>query len=169
MLIDLDATEPEPDDTIRLTAAVGSTDKVMIRLSNRFLGYSTFQAYFTAKSSPHFTVSPSSGVLAPFGVDGTPFIITYSPLKYASRELATLIVTTDDIQWSYEVIGQYPGRTLMPILSYIAINTSSHNLCMHLTTHLLNIPAYTYQHSSSYHTELAIDMDTVKSKTISKR
>ena len=125
VLVDLDATEPIPDDTIRLTSAVGSKDQVMIRLSNRFLGYSSFQAYFTAKSSPHFSVTPSSGVLAPFGADGTPFVITYAPLVYASRELATLIVVTDDVQWSYEVIGQYP--------------------------------------------ELQIDMETVKSKTISKR
>lgn len=125
VLIDLDATEPEPDDTIRLTAAVGRRDQVMIRLSNRFLGYSQYQAYFTAKSSPHFTVNPTSGVLAPFGVDGTPFVITYAPLVYASREIATLIVMTDEVQWTYEVIGQYP--------------------------------------------ELAIDMETVKSKVISVR
>jgi hypothetical protein len=61
--VDLEATEPEPDDRIKLCAAVGSQDKVIFRLNNRFLGYSNFQAYFTAKSSTHFAVTPSSGTI----------------------------------------------------------------------------------------------------------
>ena len=85
-IIDLNGTEPEPDDTIRLVAAVGASDKVTFKLSNRFLGFSSFQAYFSAKSSVHFSVSPTSGVLAPFGAEGTPFVITFSPLAYGNIE-----------------------------------------------------------------------------------
>jgi hypothetical protein len=85
-LLELEATEPSPDDTVRMTAAVGSTDKVSFRLSNRFLGYSPFQAYFAPRSSPHFSVYPSAGVLAPFGSEGTQFVVTFSPTDYRTRE-----------------------------------------------------------------------------------
>jgi hypothetical protein len=86
VIIELVATEPEPDDHIKLTAAVGSSDAISFKLANRFLGFSEFQAYFSFKSSSHFTVSPTSGVLAPFGMDGTPFVITFTPLVYGNRE-----------------------------------------------------------------------------------
>lgn len=85
--LDLDAADPEPDDTIRLTAAVGQRDQVTFRLSNRFLGFSTFEAYFNARSSAHFSVSPATGVLAPFGSDGTPFVVSFAPPEYGSVEL----------------------------------------------------------------------------------
>lgn len=87
VVIDLEATDPVPDDSISLTAAVGGIDKVGFRLSNRFLGFSTFQARFTAKSSSHFSVTPSSGVLAPYGVEGTPFVISFAPLSYGAKEM----------------------------------------------------------------------------------
>eukprot|EP01041_Mallomonas_annulata_P004748 gene4748-9429_t len=109
--IDLEAQEPVPDDTITLTAAVGSMDKVSFRLSNRFLGYSSFHAYFSAHSSTHFSVSPTTGVLAPYGSDGTQFIVSFSPLEYGGREQAILNIVTDDTQWTYEIIGTYPELT----------------------------------------------------------
>ena len=86
-VIDLEATDPIPDDTVNLTAAVGGVDKVGFRLSNRFLGFSSFQARFSAKSSAHFSVTPSSGVLAPYGVEGTPFVISFAPLSYGAKEM----------------------------------------------------------------------------------
>jgi hypothetical protein len=85
--LDLDATDPEPDDTIRLVAPVHGTDKVTFRLNNRFLGYSSFQAYFSAKSSPHFSVSPSAGTLAPYGSEGTAFVVTFAPVDYGTIEM----------------------------------------------------------------------------------
>eukprot|EP01032_Pedospumella_encystans_P007939 gene7939-9469_t len=110
--LDLDATDPEPDDVIKLTAPVGGTDKVTFRLNNRFLGYSTFQAYYSAKSSPHFSVTPSTGTLAPYGAEGTPFVVTFAPIDYGTIEVGTLIIVTEDAQWSYEVRGAYPSNAI---------------------------------------------------------
>jgi len=111
--MDLEALEPLPDDTIKLTAPVGGVDRVSFKLNNRFLGYSNFKAYFSVKSSPHFTVSPSSGVLAPYGSsDGTKFVITFSPLGYGTVENGILIISTDDAQWNYEIKGFYPDSTI---------------------------------------------------------
>jgi hypothetical protein len=84
--IEVEATDPAPEDTIRLTAAVGGSDKISFRLSNRFLGSSNYRAYFGPKSSPHFSVTPTSGVLAPFGTEGTQFIVNFSPLVYGTKE-----------------------------------------------------------------------------------
>ena len=111
--VELDALDPPTDDTINLTAPVGGSDKVSFRLSNRFLGYSPFEAYFSARSSPHFTVTPSSGVLAPFGsAEGTKFEVTFSPKEYGIRERANLIVTTEEAQWNYEITGTYPDVSI---------------------------------------------------------
>jgi hypothetical protein len=87
---------------------VGGADKVKFRLSNRFLGFSNFNAYFLPKSSPHFSVSPAQGVLAPYGSDGSEFVITYAPVVYGIKDVAYLVIITDDAQWNYEVRGAYP-------------------------------------------------------------
>ena len=88
VLLDLDSTEPEPDDVIKLCAPVGGSDQVTFRLSNRFLGYSKFDAFFSSKSSPHFTVFPGTGNLPPFGSsEGTPFTVTFSPAEYGVIEM----------------------------------------------------------------------------------
>jgi hypothetical protein len=85
-VIDLEATNPEPDDIIKLVAKVGDSDRVSFKINNRFLGFSPFQAYFTTNSSPHFSVTPSSGLLAPFDGDGTSFVVTFSPKEYGYIE-----------------------------------------------------------------------------------
>ena len=110
--VELEAGDPEADDVIALVAPVGGSDQVKFRLSNRFLGFSNFNAYFMPKSSPHFTVSPPSGVLAPYGSDGSEFVITFKPVTYGIREVAYLTIVTDDAQWNYEVVGDYPDTTV---------------------------------------------------------
>jgi len=110
--IGLEASDPEPDDIVNLIAPVNGTDKVKFRLSNRFLGFSNFTAYFHPKSSPHFSVSPPSGVLAPFGSDGSEFVISFSPVTYGIKEVAYLTIVTDDAQWNYEVRGEYPDVSI---------------------------------------------------------
>eukprot|EP01033_Poteriospumella_lacustris_P004189 gene4189-2988_t len=107
--IDLEAQDPAPDDVIRLTAPVHGVDRVSFRLSNRFLGYSTFQAFFASHSSPHFTVEPKTGLLAPYDKnESTTFVVTFAPKEYGMIEQATLHVLTDDAQWTYAVRGAYP-------------------------------------------------------------
>lgn len=80
--LDLEATDQIPDDVVVMRCPVGKVDKVSFSVSNRFLGFSPFQAYITGKASSYFSVMPSSGILAPFGSEGTKFIITYSPTEY---------------------------------------------------------------------------------------
>lgn len=44
------------------------------------------------------SVEPSDGVLTPFGTDGTPVTVTYSPTRYAPNQKGRLIVETEDIR-----------------------------------------------------------------------
>jgi hypothetical protein len=108
----LEATPPDPDDVIELTATVGGEDRVNFRLANRFLGFSQYQAYFELQSSPHFTCTPTSGVLAPFGTAGTTFTVSFAPLEYGINEKGTLTIATDEAQWCYQIIGRYPDMQI---------------------------------------------------------
>jgi len=106
--VDLEATSPEPDDTIKLVAKVGDVDRISFKLNNRFLGYSPFQAYFASSSSPHFTVEPKSGLLAPYDTEGTSFVVTFAPREYGYIESGILNILTEDTQWTFQVKGAYP-------------------------------------------------------------
>jgi hypothetical protein len=89
--IDLIATDPGPEGSVKLIAAVGSTDTQTFKLNNRFMGKSVFEAYFTSGSNSHFSVVPKSGYLAPFGDDGTLFTVIFSPQAYGTKETYVLL------------------------------------------------------------------------------
>tara|TARA_A100001035_G_C27524324_1_gene382351 strand:- start:16 stop:645 length:630 start_codon:yes stop_codon:yes gene_type:complete len=110
--MEIESGEPLPDDKIHLIAPVDGSDMVKFRLSNRFLGMSNFTARFAPGSSSHFRITPSAGVLAPFGSAGTEFAITFQPKVYGTRELANLVIETDDAQWNYECTGSYPDKKI---------------------------------------------------------
>ena len=84
--IDLIATDPRPEDSVKLIAAVGSSDAQTFKLNNRFMGKSVFEANFSNNSNSHFSVMPKSGYLAPFGDEGTLFTVTFSPQAYGTKE-----------------------------------------------------------------------------------
>jgi hypothetical protein len=113
--IDLTATEPEPDDSFQLQAAVGSYSSVALRLCNRWLSYAPFEAYFTPDSALSFSVECRDAVLAPFGTEGTLITVTYAPTEYSHTQRGRLVVVTDDIQWSYEVTGAFPAVRSLPL------------------------------------------------------
>ena len=50
----------------------------------------------------------AAGVLSRVGTDGQMFTISYSPLEYGKVVRGTLIVLTDEMQWSYDVRGSHP-------------------------------------------------------------
>lgn len=104
----LESTPPNPDDVIELSAPVGGEDQITFRLCNRFLGFSQFTAFFEMRSSSHFSCTPTSGVLAPYGSAGTPFVVTYSPMQYGMNDTAFLTIRTDEAQWRYKLVAGPP-------------------------------------------------------------
>lgn len=124
--VELESLDPEPDDVISLTAPVGGQERVSFRLANRFLGLANFEAYFTAKSSPHFAVSPATGVLAQYGSEGTPFVVTFAPLEYGVIEIGHLVISTEDAQWNYKIVGHYPSAAIKQSAIRSKIDTGLH-------------------------------------------
>mmetsp|Transcript_1184 Transcript_1184/g.2413 ORF Transcript_1184/g.2413 Transcript_1184/m.2413 type:complete len:531 (-) Transcript_1184:271-1863(-) len=104
----LEARDPEPDDVITIEAALNKTSVVSFRLNNLFETEAAFSAYFTPESPSVFSVSPAGGMLAAASAQGTVFSVSYSPTEYGKLVRGTLVILTDDMQWSYDVRGANP-------------------------------------------------------------
>jgi hypothetical protein len=76
---------------------MNKTACVSFKLTNQFKALAEFRAWFTPESDPCFSLTPVKGVLEPFGREGTPFFITYSPTEYGGAKKAKLIIQTDDM------------------------------------------------------------------------
>merc|ERR1711918_54590 len=48
------------------------------------------------------------GTLSRAGTLGELFTISYTPLEYGKVQSGTLIILTDEMQWSYDVRGSHP-------------------------------------------------------------
>ena len=99
-----EATEPDIDDAIEIKSPLHKTSSVSFRLCNHTRAYSDFQAFFTHDSATEFSIYPKSGVLEPFGKDGTNFIVSFTPTEYGKNKTGKLIIQTEEMQW-YILIG----------------------------------------------------------------
>jgi hypothetical protein len=124
--VQLEATEPDFDDNILVESPLRTTGSVSFKLSNRTESdeFSNFQAFFSSDSSTCFTVSPNSGVLAPFSAGGTNFIVNFTPVEYGQRYRGKLTIATDDTQWTYDVTGDKPKDKTPQVKSIV--DTRSH-------------------------------------------
>ena len=105
----LEATEPEPDDLIEMASSINKTAKVSFKLANSFDVDVPYTAYFSPESPSVFSVVPAAGVLPrQRSAEGELFTIAYTPLEYGKAYTGTLIVLTDEMQWSYAVRGTHP-------------------------------------------------------------
>jgi len=106
----LEATFPDPDDTILITSAINKTSSVSFKLNNYSKYAAEFNAAFTADSDTEFTVLPKSGVLEPAknDIEGTTFIISFTPLEYGKQKTGKLVIQTDEMLWSFNVRGSFP-------------------------------------------------------------
>ena len=112
--ITLEAGEPEPDDVIYIESAINKMSAVSFRLANVFNADAPFTAYFTPDSPAVFSVSPVAGILSRAGTAGQVFTVSYAPIEYGKPVRGTLIVLTDEMQWSYEVCGMHPQYAAPP-------------------------------------------------------
>jgi len=103
-----EATDPETDDVIEIKSPLHKTSSVSFRLCNHTRTYADFQAFFTHDSATEFSVFPKSGVLEPFGKDGTNFIVSFTPTEYGKNKTGKLVIQTEEMQWTYEIRGSHP-------------------------------------------------------------
>ncbi|KAG9390386.1 flagellar associated protein [Carpediemonas membranifera] len=102
------ATVPDIDDTISIAAAPNTSGLVTLALNNVHSAYSPFAATFTPESPVEFAVEPPNGVLEPAGSTPTQLTISYSPTSYGNPQAGILVVTTDRMEWRYQVKGSFP-------------------------------------------------------------
>lgn len=105
----LDAMEPEEDDTIIIESQMNKTASVAFKLTNQFKAFAEFDAKFTPDSDVTFSVSPSHGILEPYGREGTTIIVSFTPTEYGAPKTGKLLIQTDEMLWSYKLIGRHPS------------------------------------------------------------
>ena len=96
------------DDVIIIQSPLHKTSNVSFKLTNYLRSYVEFQAFFTADSAAEFVVYPKSGMLEPYGKEGTNFIVSFTLTEYGKTKIGKLIIQTEDMQWSYEIRGSHP-------------------------------------------------------------
>ncbi|EGR27115.1 hypothetical protein IMG5_201370 [Ichthyophthirius multifiliis] len=106
--LDLEATEPDFDDTIIISSELNKTTSVSFKLTNKAKQFTPFIADFTPDSDTQFTVFPKQGVLEGYGREGTNFIVSFTPIEYGNFKNAKLIIQTEDMYWSYIIKGKLP-------------------------------------------------------------
>lgn len=113
----LEATDADVDDTIEIKSPLHKTSSVSFKLCNHTRIYADFQAFFTHDSATEFSVYPKSGLLEPFGKEGTNFIVSFTPTEYGKNKTGKLIIQTEEMQWyciivivnrAYQIKGSHP-------------------------------------------------------------
>ncbi|EGR28301.1 hypothetical protein IMG5_179020 [Ichthyophthirius multifiliis] len=107
--IQLESLTPNEDDIIILSSLIENIDKIQFKLTNRYKTYAQFVAKLTPESDSEFSVSPISGILEPYGREGTTFNICFQPIQYGQNKNAKLIIETEDMYWSYQIKGIIPN------------------------------------------------------------
>jgi hypothetical protein len=92
-----EALEPEVDDTILIQSPLQKTSSVSFRLSNHLKTMADFSAFFTPDSAGEFVVYPKSGLLEPYGKDGTNFIVSFTPTEYGKMKMGKLVIQTEEM------------------------------------------------------------------------
>lgn len=115
----LDAVRAEHDDVLTIKAALHSTSAILFNMYNVFPHSSPFTAYFTHESSRDLSVTTSRGVLKPFFIgqknqasSATQIEVRFTPSARLPQVEGTLIVDTEEMQWSYKVLGKLQDKTL---------------------------------------------------------
>mmetsp|Transcript_28943 Transcript_28943/g.66987 ORF Transcript_28943/g.66987 Transcript_28943/m.66987 type:complete len:2816 (+) Transcript_28943:96-8543(+) len=106
--LELLGTEPEIDDIITIEGVLLKKCSVSFRMTNQFQAPAPFTAHFTGDSPSEFSVTPDKGVLAPYGSEGTNFVLSFAPSEYGKNYVGKLVIETEEMQWTYEVRGVHP-------------------------------------------------------------
>jgi len=67
-----------------------------------------FTAFCTSDSATEFVVQPKSGLLEPYGKEGTNFIVSFTPTEYGKAKIGRMVIQTEEMQWTYEIRGSHP-------------------------------------------------------------
>ncbi|KAL4133728.1 hypothetical protein PRIC2_004045 [Phytophthora ramorum] len=110
--VSLDAGDPPVDDVLSIESSLNQTSSVSFQLRNQFRQSAAFTAEFSAGSSSAFTVYPAEGELPLYGSeDGAVFVVSFTPTGYGKMQSGQLVISTEEMQWTFNVKGVYPDAT----------------------------------------------------------
>jgi len=92
-----EALEPDVDDIITIASPLHKTSSVSFKLTNHLKAFAEFTAYFTAESATEFVCHPKSGLLEPYGKEGTNFIVSFTPTEYGKTKVGRLVIQTEEM------------------------------------------------------------------------
>lgn len=92
-----DVVEPLVDDVITIEAPMNQTASVTFNITNQYPEPAKYEAYFSPDTPIEFSVNPIKGELKPYGSEGTPITVSFSPKEYGNMLLGKLIITTNDM------------------------------------------------------------------------
>ena len=93
-------------DTVAVSARLNARGGATITVRNEFSTYADFTAGFTSGSSSAVTVEPTHGTLNRRAGEPQEFVIKFQPTDYADSYDATLVIETEDMKQTYEIIGK---------------------------------------------------------------
>lgn len=127
--ISLLATEPEIESVIKIQSALNKVAHTSFNLNNLFTKNEKFKAYFTYDSCSEFNISPRTGILDQSGREGTKFLVSYLPREYGKVKKGKLIIETNEIEWIFEVLGNYLDYELpkIPENNFLKETTTTRN------------------------------------------
>ena len=87
-----ESVDPECDDIIVIQSPLHKTSSVSFKLTNHMRTFAEFNAFFTPDSAPEFVVYPKTGLLEPYGKEGTNFIVSFTPTEYGKAKIGKLVI-----------------------------------------------------------------------------
>lgn len=82
--------------------------ELTFKLTNTNKHSCAFKAYLEDTSDIVFDVEPKRGILEPYGRAGTNFRITFKPVEVFIRYKGMVIIETEQMYWSFQVVGRLP-------------------------------------------------------------
>ena len=114
MALKFHSTHPQPDDVIRIRAKQigGTATCVSFNLNSGCDEATSFRAYLDRKSDPAFAISPQSGILPAKGNQNqTKITVNFRPVKYRSECEGLVVIETENMLWTYKLIGDTHSKS----------------------------------------------------------
>jgi hypothetical protein len=92
--------------TLACKATLNGRGGTTLTIKNEFSTYDDFVAGFADGGSDAITVEPTSGTLNRRSGEPQEFVIKFQPTAFAPSYEAKLVIETESVKWTYDVVCQ---------------------------------------------------------------
>lgn len=106
--VSISVLDPPVDETFTLEASLNQTSSFQFQLQNFFRKPADCIATFDKTSSSVFSVYPEHATLPAHGmIEHCTFVVSFTPTTYGKMQSGTLIILTNEMQWTFRVKGTF--------------------------------------------------------------